>query len=61
MKIIHIKNQLLNSLHLLFWFISFNFWNVILNPGVESTNVIQGFEVEWDFILLINSLFLLYC
>ncbi len=61
MKIKHLKNQLLNSLHLLFWFISFNFWNVILNPGVESTSVIQGFYVEWDFILLVNFLFLLYC
>ncbi|MBW8333055.1 MAG: sensor histidine kinase [Prolixibacteraceae bacterium] len=61
MKIIHIKNQVLNSLHLLFWFISYNFWNVILNPGVESTSVVQGFAVEGDFILLVNSLFLLYC
>lgn len=61
MKIIHFKNQLLSSLHLLFWFISFNFWNVILNPGVESTSVIRGFEVEWDFILLVNFIFLLYC
>ena len=55
------KKQLVNLLHILFWFISFNFWNVILNPGVESTSVIQGFEVEWDFILLVNFLFLLYC
>ncbi|MDP3432672.1 MAG: sensor histidine kinase [Bacteroidota bacterium] len=61
MKIIYLKNQLLSSLHLLFWFISFNFWNVVLNPGVESTSVIQGFEVEWDFILLVNFVFLLYC
>jgi len=61
MKIIQLKNQLLNSLHLLFWFISFNFWNGILNPGVESTSVIQGFEVGWDFILLVNFIFLLYC
>lgn len=61
MKTIHFKNQLLSSLHLLFWFISFNFWNVILNPGVESTSVIQGYEVGWDFILLVNFIFLLYC
>jgi two-component sensor histidine kinase len=61
MKIIHFKNQLLSSLHLLFWFISFNFWNVILNPGVESTIVFQGFEVEWYLILLVNFIFLLYC
>jgi hypothetical protein len=60
-KIIPSKKQLVSLLHILFWFISFNFWNGILNPGVESTSVIQGFEVEWDFILLVNFLFLLYC
>lgn len=61
MKIIHLKKQLLTGLHLLFWFISFNFWNVILNPGVESTTVIEGYEVEWELILLINFVFLLLC
>lgn len=61
MKIIQLKKQFVPFLHLLFWFISFNFWNVILNPGVESTSVIQGFEVEWELILLVNFLFLLYC
>lgn len=61
MKIIHLKKQLVPALHLLFWFVSFNYWNVILNPGVESTSVIQGVEVEWGSILLINFIFLLYC
>ena len=61
MRIIPSKKQLSASLHLIFWFISFNLWNVILNPGVESTSVIQGFEVKWDTILLINFVFLLYC
>ena len=61
MKIIQLKKQILPALHLLFWFVSFNLWNVILNPGVESTSVIQGFEVEWDLILLLNTIFLLYC
>ncbi len=60
MKIKFRKSQLVNVLHLLFWFISFNFWNTILNPGVESTSVFQGFEVEWDTILLLNLAFLLY-
>lgn len=60
MKITNLKKQIIPALHLLFWFISFNFWNVILNPGVESTNVIQGFEVEWDLILFLNFMFLLY-
>jgi two-component system, LytTR family, sensor kinase len=61
MKIIHLKKQLIPFLHLLFWFISYYFWNAVLNPGVESSSVIQGFEVGWDLILLINSLFLIYC
>lgn len=61
MKFTNLKKQFVPFLHVLFWFVSFNFWNVILNPGVESTSVIQGFEVEWDFILLVNFIFLLYC
>lgn len=61
MKTIQLKKQLLTLLHLIFWFISFNIWTVILNPGVESTSVIQGIEVGWDFVLLLNSIFLLYC
>jgi hypothetical protein len=61
MKIIRIKKQLIPALHLLFWFVSLNFWNVIFNPGVESTGVIEGLEVGWDFILLMNFIFLIYC
>ncbi len=61
MKIIHLKKLLVPALHVIFWFMSVNFWNVILNPGVESTGVIQGFDVQWDFILLINLIFSIYC
>lgn len=61
MKIFHIKKQLFTLLHIIFWFISFNFWNVILNPGVESTTVIQGWEVDWTTILFLNFFCLLYC
>jgi len=66
MKIFRLKKQL-NLIpyswfpHIIFWYISFNFWYVILNPGVESVGVIQDFEVEWDTILLINSILLIYC
>ncbi len=56
-----LKKQFIPLLHVLFWFVSFNFWNTILNPGVESTGVIDGIEVGWDFILLMNFVFLLYC
>lgn len=61
MKIIPSQKQFVYLLHILFWFISFNLWTVVLNPGVESTSVFQGFEIEWDFILIINLVFLLYC
>jgi two-component system, LytTR family, sensor kinase len=66
MKIFRLKKQL-NLIshsyfpHIIFWFVSFNFWYVILNPGVESTGVIQDLEVDWDLILLINSILLIYC
>jgi hypothetical protein len=61
MKIFHLKKQLFILLHILFWFISFNIWTVILNPGVESTTVIDGMEVDWDIILLLNFGYLLFC
>lgn len=61
MKPISFKKILIPLFHVAFWFVSFNFWNVILNPGVESVTVIQGIEVEWNFILLANTIFLLYC
>ncbi|BBE18688.1 two-component system sensor protein, no kinase domain [Aquipluma nitroreducens] len=61
MKIIQLKKQIIPALHLAFWFVSFNFWSAILNPGVESTGTIDGIQVGWDFILLANSVFLLYC
>lgn len=61
MKIIKYKNHLISLAHILFWFVSFNFWYVILNPGVESTGVIQGLEIGWDFILLANFILLIYC
>jgi len=61
MKIIPSIKQFVNLLHAMFWFISFNLWTVVLNPGVESVSVFQGFEIEWNSILVINLVFLLYC
>lgn len=66
MKIFRLKKQLniipyIYFPHILFWFVSFNFWNVILNPGVQSTTVIEGYEVEWELIMLVNFVFLLFC
>ena len=61
MKNISFKKYLIPLFHAIFWFASFNFWNFILNPGVESIGVIDGAEVGWDFILILNSIFLIYC
>lgn len=61
MNILRFKKQLIIFPHIIFWFVSFNFWNVILNPGVESTTVIQDLEVGWGFVLLANFILLLYC
>ena len=60
MKIYLSKKQLVIAAHVIFWFVSFNFWYVILNPGVNSTGVIQDLEVGWDYILLFNTTFLIY-
>lgn len=60
MKKISFKKHFVPLFHILFWIVSFNFWNIILNPSVESTASIQGFEVDWDTIFLLNSTFLIY-
>lgn len=60
MKIYHIKQKLITLLHIIFWFVSVNLWNVVLNPSVQSVGVFQGFEVEWDLLLFLNFIFLVY-
>jgi len=61
MKILKYQKQLILILHLIFWFVSFNFWYLVLNPGVESAGVIQDFEVEMNLILILNTVLLIYC
>jgi two-component sensor histidine kinase len=41
--------------------ISINVWNVVFNPGVESVSGIKGLKDYWPTLLLVNSLFYLYC
>ncbi len=60
MNPMRVKKYIIPFIQVAFWFVSFNFWNVILNPGVESLTVIQGVEVGWDIVLLLNSIFLGY-
>ena len=61
LKIVPTQKQLISLLHILFWIISFNYWSLILNPGVESNSVFQGLEVEMDVVFLVNFVSLLYC
>jgi sensor histidine kinase YesM len=58
---INIKKFMVVAMHLIFWLISVNLWNIIFNPGVESVFVIKGNQVSWSDLILINSLFFLYC
>jgi sensor histidine kinase YesM len=61
MKIKIYRKQLIIALHLLFWMISINIWNVVFNPGVESVSGIKGLKSYWPTLLLLNSMFFLYC
>jgi len=61
-KIIPTQRQFITILHVLFWIVSFNYWCLILNPGVESSSVLfQGLEVEMGFTYLVNFVTLLFC
>lgn len=61
MKIMKYKKQLMVALHLLFWMFSINFWNIVFNPGVESSGVIKGLQDYWPELMLLNFIFYLYC
>ncbi len=61
MKFRNYKKQMIIAMHLLFWMISINLWNVVFNPGVESVSGIKGLKDYWPTLLWVNSLFFLYC
>ncbi len=61
MKITKYKNQLITALHLLFWILSINGWNMVFNPGVESTGVINGVQDYWAILMLLNFIIYLFC
>ena len=48
-------------LHLLFWLVSVNAWYFVFNPGVESAGSIKGLSDIWPSLLMVNTLFFLYC
>ena len=44
MKISKYKNQIVILMHLLFWMLSINCWNIVFNPGVETSGAIKGLQ-----------------
>lgn len=60
MKKINLQKLWIYLPHIAFWFLSVNFWNVALNPGVESIGVFGGVVADWDTILLLNTSMLIY-
>ena len=34
-------------MHLLFWMLSINCWNIVFNPGVETSGAIKGLQDYW--------------
>lgn len=60
MKKINLRKLWISLPHMVFWFISVNLWNVVLNPGVESIGVFGGMVADWDTILLLNTTLLIY-
>jgi len=61
MKFFKYKKQLIIALHLLFWILSINAWNIVFNPGVESSGLINGLQDYWPELMLLNFIFYLYC
>jgi sensor histidine kinase YesM len=41
--------------------LSISAWNIVFNPGVESTAAIKGLQDYWAELLMLDFLFLLYC
>ena len=61
MKTNKLKKLLVPLLHLLFWIVSINIWNVVLNPTVESTKFIRGIPDYWLIIVLVTCVYFVYC
>lgn len=61
LNIIPSQKQLIAFFHVVFWIISFNYWSLIFNPGVESGATIFGLEAERVILYSVNIGFLLLC
>ncbi len=55
MRTLKYKNQFVTILHLLFWILSFNLFNSFFSRGIESSHVLDGFELtEWNVLFISN-------
>jgi hypothetical protein len=61
MNIAKYRNQLVTAMHLLFWILSINAWNMVFIPGVESTGIINGVQDYWAILMLLNFIFYFFC
>jgi sensor histidine kinase YesM len=55
------RKQLNVIAHLLFWMVSICGWNILFNPGVETSGAIKGLQDYWPELLLLNCIFYIYC
>ena len=60
MNTINDKSHNVIPLHLLFWVLSFNFFNSFFNRGIESGYVMDGLELTWLNVLLISNVILVF-
>jgi two-component system, LytTR family, sensor kinase len=56
MKIIICKKQLVTALHLLFWMVSFNAFNLFFSRGVNSGYALEGFDIKWWNVLIYSTI-----
>ena len=54
MKMFKYKNQLIIIINVIFWILSISAWNIVFNPGVESTASIQGLPDDALVIMLFD-------
>lgn len=60
MKTLKYKRQLIVTLHLLFWVISFNVFNSFFSRGIESGYTLDGFDLTWWNVFYISNIIILF-
>jgi len=60
MKTIIYKKRVVSTVHLLFWLVSFNAFNVFFSRGIKSGYVLGGLELTLGNILFFTNILLLF-